>query len=39
MKRWISFVLCICMLMGVAMLSGCGGTAPTAAFTEARKAS
>lgn len=29
MKRWISFVLCICMLMGVAMLSGCGGTAQT----------
>lgn len=26
MKRWISFVLCICMLMGVAMLSGCGST-------------
>lgn len=29
MKRWISFVLCICMLTGVAMLSGCGGTAQT----------
>lgn len=29
MKRWISFVLCICMLTGAAMLSGCGGTAQT----------
>lgn len=29
MKRWITFVLCICMLTGAAMLSGCGGTAQT----------
>ena len=26
MKRWISLILCICMLTGVAMLSGCAET-------------
>ena len=28
MKRWISLILCICMLTGVAMLSGCAETGP-----------